>query len=171
MNDDRWMKMAYDAAIRSKDPRTKIGCVLVDKWSETKYLLAANRPAGKATPEQFENTPLTKHDYMEHAERIAIMNAFKLLELEDDLTDFVIYVNETPCTDCMNAIVESGIRDVRTCERWYQHCLTHGPDPEEKYKKAATIMAANGGLMTRSAWNLGTVHARRDDLQFQPMDW
>jgi len=176
MNDNKWMTRAYIAASMSMDSRTKIGCVFVHKWHGDLNFVSANRPPANSRPASYEGTSLTKHDYMEHAERLAIYDIFRNAIDEGaeslDFSDYTVYVNETPCSDCMRAMVEVGIRDVRICDRWFNHCRTHGPDPNDKYEKSATIMTMAGGMVTRGAFELEeAVVARRDDLNFNPMDY
>lgn len=165
------MREVYRAASRSMDPRTKIGCVVAHPTSGMITAAAANRPARGISLRDCVSSGLSKHIYMEHAERIAIQELCKNSGF-DGLSGYTVFVNETPCFNCVNSIIESGIRGIVTCDRWYKHCEKFGPDPAEKFDVAAKLMNMAGGYVGRVAFQWEEpVSARRDDMDFNVMEF
>lgn len=104
--DEHNMGLCYYEARRSEDKDTKVGCVIVDKY---------NLPISygyNAFPEGIEKSeerlvPPEKYFWIEHAERNAIYNTVRTGKgIPPGST---MYVTWLPCTDCMRAIIRSGI--------------------------------------------------------------
>ena len=102
--DSYFMGLAYYVAIRSIDPRTKHGCVIVDyrhRIISTGYngpVRGIDDSKVPLEPEQYK-----KYAYMEHAERNAIFSANKSVD------GCTVYVTGWPCLDCARAMFQSGI--------------------------------------------------------------
>lgn len=104
--DEHNMGRCYYEARRSEDKDTKVGCVIVDK---------DNLPISygyNAFPEGIEKsderlTSPEKYFWIEHAERNAIYNTVRTGKgIPQGST---MYITWLPCTDCMRAIIRSGI--------------------------------------------------------------
>lgn len=108
--DEYFVEMARLAATRSKDPNTRIGAVIVGPDNEvisTGYNsfvrgLNDNVPARSERPE--------KYFWYEHAERNAIYSAARHGVPLKGCRMFLSCW--TPCTDCMRAIIQSGIKEI-----------------------------------------------------------
>jgi dCMP deaminase len=99
------MALAQVAATRSKDPITKVGCVVV----ENRRVLATGyngmpRKINDDILSRYE--PENKYAWFEHAERNAIYNA---AYMGTALKGSTLYVTLAPCVDCARAIIQVGI--------------------------------------------------------------
>lgn len=95
---------------KSKDPSTKVGCVITGPNHEVISTGFNGLPIGvddKYSPERYERPH--KYLWAEHAERNAIyLAARRGVPLEGG----TIYVNFYPCADCSRGIIQSGIKNV-----------------------------------------------------------
>jgi dCMP deaminase len=112
--DERWMQMAYVLSTFSEDTSTHIGAVIVGPDHEIRSTGYNGLPRGiENTPERNER-PL-KYSYFEHGERNAIFNAARM---GTPVKGCTMYTNGVPCTDCMRAILQSGITRLVTHKEW-----------------------------------------------------
>lgn len=104
-----YLAVCRSVALRSKDPNTQIGCVIVGPAHEIRSTGYNSFPRGinDTAPERLERPE--KYLWIEHAERNAIYNAARA---GTSLQDCTIYVEVTPCMDCARAIVQAGIAQV-----------------------------------------------------------
>ena len=118
--DERFLAMAFSAASWSKDPGTKVGCVLV----VNRRIIATGYngfPAGiDDSPERYADRQ-TKLALTVHAEMNAILNA-AAAGAKTEGAD--LYVTFPPCVNCSTCIIQAGI-DTVVCpsvesapERW-----------------------------------------------------
>lgn len=107
--DQYFLEICRMVANRSKDPATKIGCVIVGPAHEIRSTGYNSLPRGirDDVPERLERP--TKYLWMEHAERNAIYNAARCGTTLEGCT---LYAELMPCMDCARAIVQAGIREV-----------------------------------------------------------
>jgi len=114
--DDYFMTMAYLAAMKSKDERTKIGAVVVGNNKEIVSIGFNGLPRGlnDDVPERHEKGE--KDYWFEHAERNAVYNA-TLIGVS--LDGCKMYTQGVPCDKgCSRAIVQSGIEEVIVDKKW-----------------------------------------------------
>ena len=110
---NRWINyfftIATDVAGQSKDPSTKVGCVVVDK---NKHILATGYngfPVGMGDDSSRYQDRSFKLQHICHAEANAICQAaytgmcFK---------DSFIFITLQPCIECSKLIIQSGIKEV-----------------------------------------------------------
>jgi dCMP deaminase len=103
---DRLHDACRYAAQNSHDPDTQNGAVLV---AAAGTIYAANCvPPGVARPEHRLARPF-KYDFIEHAERAAILKAAQMGVATAGAT---LYCPWFACTDCARAIVAAGIKEV-----------------------------------------------------------
>jgi dCMP deaminase len=107
--DTYFMSLAYLVAMKSKDPRTKVGAVVVGPDNEIRTTGYNSFPRGleDAVPER-QVSP-AKHLFFEHAERNAIYNAARM---GTSLKGCRIYLPFMPCSDCARGIVQAGLAEV-----------------------------------------------------------
>ncbi len=110
--DEYFMLQAMMASMRSKDPSTKVGSVLVD---ENNHQISmgyngfiagideAKLPWSKDLNEGLENT---KYAYVVHAEANAILHSTRSLE------NSRCYVTLFPCNECAKLIASKKIKEV-----------------------------------------------------------
>jgi dCMP deaminase len=103
------MGMLAQIASRSKDPNTKVGCVVVGPDHEIRSTGYNSFPSGvlDTVPERLVR-PI-KYKYIEHAERNAIYNAARI---GVSLKGCTIYQTWYPCSDCARGIIGSGIDEI-----------------------------------------------------------
>ena len=108
--DEYFMSLAHLSAVRSKDPSTQVGAVIVDSNNKVVGLVYNGFPRGcddKEFPWEREGEFLdTKYAYVVHAELNAILNANKLID------NCRLYVSLFPCNECSKAIIQSGIKEI-----------------------------------------------------------
>ena len=105
----RFMQLAQLISTWSKDPSTKVGCVIV---SPEKTILSMGyngfpRGVNDNIPSRQERP--TKYDFVVHAEENALLNAGRN---GTRLSGGVLYVTLPPCTRCAGSIIQSGIKEV-----------------------------------------------------------
>lgn len=113
----RFMEVALHISTWSKDPNTKVGCVVVGPDKEIRSQGYNGFPRGVDDNVQTRHVRPTKYAFYEHSERNAIYNAVRF---GASLKGCVLYVTMPPCADCARAIIQSGIKQV--------YYLEPGPD-------------------------------------------
>ena len=103
-----YFKIMYLVASKSKDPKTKIGAVLV----KNRRIISTGyngicRGVNDKLPERSERPE--KYLWYEHGERNAIYAAARY---GIDTMGTTMYTNGIPCADCARAIVQSGVSQV-----------------------------------------------------------
>lgn len=118
--DKRFLDLARHVSAWSKDPSTKVGCVLVD---DNKCVLGIGYngfPHGvEDSLERLHDRP-TKYKLVVHAEANAILNA------RTSLKGTTVYTYPLPpCVDCMKLLAQAGVKrvlyptpDEASRERW-----------------------------------------------------
>lgn len=111
--DTYFMALAHLSSMRSKDPSTCVGAVVVS--SDNRILsIGYNGAPNGFNDDEFpwgrEGNPLdTKYLYVVHAERNAILN---FRGIKKDLENAKVYVTLFPCNECAKEIIQSGIKEV-----------------------------------------------------------
>lgn len=138
--DEWYMTMAYLAAMKSKDRRTKIGAVVVGPDREVRSTGFNGIPRGvdDGVPDRQERPE--KHMWFEHAERNAIYNAARPV-----LEGCTMYVQCMPCPDCARGIIQSGIREIVVHDVGGSTCLRG----EERFERSMQMLKeASVGVRT-----------------------
>lgn len=108
--DEYFMALAKISALRSKDPKTKVGACLVDEDKIVIGLGYNGMPAGN--DEQFpwdrenKDWDKTKYPYVIHAEVNAILNSSKSTK------NAILYTSLLPCSNCVKTIVQAKIKEI-----------------------------------------------------------
>jgi dCMP deaminase len=107
--DDYYLQICRMVGARSKDPNTKLGCIIVGPAKEirTTGYNSFPRHIRDDVPERLVRPE--KYLWIEHAERNAIYNAARCGTQTEGCT---LYVEIMPCMDCARAIVQAGIVEV-----------------------------------------------------------
>lgn len=106
-----FMTVAHASAMRSKDPNTQVGAVVVNQINQIVSTGYNGFPRG-IDDELFpwsrsdEDWKETKYPYVAHAELNAIVAA------RMDLTNCDLYVNLFPCNECAKIIIQAGISKI-----------------------------------------------------------
>lgn len=115
--DQYFMGLAHLSALRSKDPSTQVGAVIVDGTNRVVSIGYNGLPRG-CNDDEFpwgrEGGMLeSKYAFVVHAELNAILNSPRPVQ------GCSIYVSLFPCNECAKAIIQSGIiRIVYECDKY-----------------------------------------------------
>lgn len=142
--DEYYLNICKVVGARSKDPNTKLGCVIAGPAHEIRTTGYNSFPRGirDDVPERLVRP--TKYLWIEHAERNAICNAARCGTALDGCT---LYVEIMPCMDCARAIVQAGIREVIvSAERMSQYTSEFY---DTQFKMTETLFAEAGVKVRR----------------------
>lgn len=144
---DEWfMRLVYLTATKSKDPKTKIGSILV----KDKRIISTGYngiPIGVDDTIDDRVERPNKYLWLEHAERNSIYSASKYGISTGGTT---MYTNAVPCADCTRAIIQSGIVKV-VIHKVYEDLFTQIQDEVSRPKwighnKISRTMLAEAGV-------------------------
>ena len=109
--DEYFMGMAVLSALRSKDPSTKVGAVIVSPDNKVISI------GYNGMPRQVDEEKLSwnkgegldsKYLYVCHAEFNAILNT----QMGGTLKGATLYVTLFPCNECAKAVIQTGIKEI-----------------------------------------------------------
>lgn len=158
--DTYFMSLAYLVAMKSKDPRTRVGAVIVGPDNEIRSTGYNSFPRGMKDDLAERRASPAKHLFFEHAERNAIYNAARV---GTPLKDCRIYLPFMSCSDCARGIVQAGLREV----------ILHAEHPgngscfsETHHHQASSAIFEEGGVAVR-LWSgaIPRLVARFDDRE------
>ena len=136
-----FMQGVYWVASKSKDPKTRIGAILVkdNRIISTGY---NGLPQGVLDkPDRLER-PL-KYLFISHAERNALYSAAKYgISTEGS----VLYTNALPCTDCMKGVIQSGIKCIYIHKQFEDACSKITRPEWEKHKNVSLQMCKEADI-------------------------
>ncbi len=139
--DEYFMLQAMIASFKSKDPATKVGCVIVDENNHQvsmgyNGMLAgideSKLPWGKNTDVPLE---FQKYGYVVHSEANAILHTSKSLE------NCKIYVTLFPCNECAKLIVSKKVKEVIYLSDKYRE--SEGPRMAKKLFELSNVKYKN----------------------------
>ena len=133
------MGLAFEVATWSKDPRTKVGAVVVGEDPRCVALGYNGFPPGVDDLEERLAHRGTKYFFIQHAERNVLDNA------RFDLTGATLYATMFPCAECAKSIISKGI----------SRLVSPPPPTEEPWAesaKYAMIMFDEAGVQYE-VWN------------------
>jgi dCMP deaminase len=108
----RFIEMAELVSTWSKDPSTKVGCVLVDPVSRTVVAVGFNGiPRGVHDYGYRLDTRPEKYEWIEHAERNVVLDSARRGVRTQGLWAYMNFA-PTPCSDCARAFIQAGIAKV-----------------------------------------------------------
>jgi dCMP deaminase len=109
--DKRWMEIAQHFGTWSKDPSTKVGCVIVGSSNQVLSQGFNGFPRGATDSLARYHNRAVKYKWVEHAERNAVYNAART---GTSLMQATLYVPWFPCAECARAVAQSGITTLVT---------------------------------------------------------
>jgi len=112
--DEFFMRHVYLAASKSKDPRTKIGAILV---RGNHIISSGYNGFGRGVKDLVEryNDKETKYSFICHAEFNSVLQCAKLGVSSLGTT---LYTPGFPCSECCKAIVQGGISEIVLHKQW-----------------------------------------------------
>ena len=140
--DQRFLNLAEHISGWSKDPSTKVGCVVVGEDREIRSTGFNGFPRGIADDSDRLSDREKKYPLICHAEENAIMHAARI---GLSLKGCTAYVTWPPCTRCARSLIQAGVIEVvypvgsEVPERWLSDF------------EMSTEMLAEAGLTIRQA--------------------
>jgi len=119
--DQRFLNLAEHISGWSKDPSTKVGCVVVGEDREIRSTGFNGFPRGIADDSERLSDREKKYPLICHAEENAIMHAARI---GLSLKGCTAYVTWPPCTRCARSLIQAGVIEVvypsgsEVPERW-----------------------------------------------------
>lgn len=112
-----YLKLAsYWASLKSKDPSTKVGAVVVSKDNRVVGMGYNGFPVGVNDDPERYNHRETKYKFVVHAEPNALLTA------GDDARGGTLYTTLFTCNECAKLVIQAGIERIVTFEedpaRW-----------------------------------------------------
>lgn len=124
---DKWDQRFLDLALHlsgwSKDPSTKVGCVVVGEDREIRSTGFNGFPRGISDDQERLTDRTKKYPLICHAEENAIMHAARI---GVSLKGNTAYVTWPPCSRCARSLIQAGIQEVvypavdNIPERWME---------------------------------------------------
>lgn len=130
------MQMAIGVATWSKDPSTKVGCVIVRPDRTIASVGYNGFPRGVIDNEARYEDRETKYRLVVHAEANAIVSAGETVK------DYTMYCTLMPCCECAKLVIQAGIRVV----------IVPSLEESERYAesmKASKLMFREAGVELR----------------------
>lgn len=104
--DERFVNLARHIAGWSKDPSTKVGCIVTSPDHRIISTGFNGLPIGVEDTVDRLNDRTIKYEMIVHAERNAIISSRK------DLTGHRLYSTLMPCSVCASMIIQAGLAEV-----------------------------------------------------------
>lgn len=98
-------QLAHTVSIKSKDPSTKVGCVIVDKENRV-ISQGYNGFVANSDESKLSWARPIKYQLVIHSE----MNA--LLFARQNLDGTTAYITHAPCDSCLKHLLQAGIREI-----------------------------------------------------------
>ena len=106
---ERFLNLAIHISQWSKDPSTKVGCVVVGPDHEIRSTGFNGLPRGIEDNDERLNNREIKYPMICHAEENAIMHAART---GISLKNCIAYVTWPPCTRCARSLIQAGISEI-----------------------------------------------------------
>jgi dCMP deaminase len=104
----RFLELADHISQWSKDPSTKVGCVIVRPDKTIASVGYNGFPRGVNDSNERYNNRTLKYLMVKHAEENAIYSA------KEPLTGYTAYVTHHPCSTCSGTLIQNGIKTIVT---------------------------------------------------------
>jgi len=141
--DTYFFAMAELVATKSKDPSTKVGCVIVGPDNEVRSTGFNGLPRGvEDRPNRYDDRAL-KYEMIVHAEVNAVAHAARI---GASLKGCTAYVLRPPCSMCAACFIQAGVDDIRCIEPPAEWLVS---DKWGKNLRLAQTMLLEAGIMLR----------------------
>ena len=139
---DWFLQGVYWVASKSKDPKTKIGAIIVKdrRIISTGY---NGIPIGVSDIDENRHQRPEKYKWYEHGERNAIYAAAKY---GIDTDGAILYTNSLPCVDCARGIIQSGIKCVYIHQQFNDLCNAAQREQWKGHDNATFTMFNESGV-------------------------
>jgi dCMP deaminase len=157
-----FMTMAYLVSVKSKDPSTKVGAVIVGPDNEIRSTGYNGLPRGLKDTEQRYERPL-KYQLINHAEENAILHCSRI-GVSSNLCK--IYVPWIPCSLCAKSIIQAGIKEVIYHKEWPGNSCA-SKLWQERIKLSEEMFTETGVTLTEFSGPLIKITAWYDEQQVE----
>lgn len=113
--DSLFMNMVYLTAMKSKDESTHVGAVIVGPDNEVRSVGFNSFPRGINDGVPGRQQRPEKYHWMAHAEVNSVFNAAMA---GTAVKGCKMYTNGVPCTGCVHAVINAGIKEVIVDKSW-----------------------------------------------------
>ena len=141
-----FFNLANAVSLKSKDPHTKVGAIIVGPDKEIRSTGYNSFPRGinDNAPERLERPE--KYKWIEHAERCAIYNAAR-----SGVSTYqcIMYIPWFPCTDCARAIINSGISEIIIDYRDSNHWKSRKDNWSDDAERSKVMLSEAGVKITK----------------------
>lgn len=147
--DQLYITLCYLVGMRSRDPMTHVGSVIVDSDNVLVSTGYNSLPRGVEIDHEEKRISREngeKYHWVEHAERNAIYNAARR---GTSLKGCKLYVTWTPCTDCARAIIQTGISEVIIHQNGQDFYNQHTSGNWTEINNKTLTMFLEAGVKTR----------------------
>lgn len=147
--DQLYITMCYLVGMRSRDPLTHVGSVIVDSDNVLVSTGYNSLPRGVEIDKEekrIKRDQGEKYYWIEHAERNAIYNAARR---GTSLKGCKLYVSWTPCMDCARAIIQTGISEVIIHQNGQDFYNQHTDGNWKEVNKRTITIFLEAGVKTR----------------------
>lgn len=166
-----YMRIAYQHAAKySTDPSTQTGVIIVNG----KLILigdANHQPLGITLTEERKQRP-KKYNFIEHAERNIIAKAARN---RISLINTTMYSPWFPCSDCMRAIINAGIKELichkdleKLCEEYAKEGVENAGFWNESQRDAYKMMKEAGLVYEEISGKIGDCKILFQGKIFEP---
>lgn len=136
--DEIFMRSVYNIASKSKDPKTKIGAILVRDNIPVIQCFNGFPRKIKDLPERYNNRAL-KRKMVAHAEGNTIKLSARLGKSTDNT---VCYTQGIPCSNCTIDLIQGGISEIVIHKQWPN--LTHSQEWTDSISLSKDMLAEAG---------------------------
>jgi dCMP deaminase len=140
--DSRFLELAKHISEWSKDPSTKVGCVVVGEDREIRSTGFNGFPRGIEDDSDRLEDREKKYPLICHAEENAIMHAARIgISLKGNTA----YISWPPCSRCARSLIQAGVNEV---------VFPTGVDVPERWRSdfdIAIAMMNEGGIAVRQS--------------------
>ena len=112
--DELFMRMVYLISTKSRDPRTKIGAIIV-KDKRVISMGYNGFPGGVDDLQERYNNREQKYKFVVHAEDNTILTASRFGICTVGTT---LYTNGIPCCECSKSIIQGGVKEIVIHKQW-----------------------------------------------------
>ena len=140
--DLRFIDLARHISEWSKDPSTKVGCVIVGEDREIRSTGFNGFPRGIDAPSERLEDRNQKYPMICHAEENAIMHAARI---GVSLKGTMAYVTWPPCSRCTRSLIQAGVSEV------VYPSNVQIPDRWQSDFDIASEMMSEAGIIVRKA--------------------
>jgi dCMP deaminase len=112
--DEYFMRMVYLVAMKSRDPSSKIGAILV---KENQIISTGYNgfPIGVNDDDDRYINREIKYAYVVHAEDNVVLSAARFGISTKDTT---LYTQDIPCNECCKSVIQGGIKEIIIHSLW-----------------------------------------------------